>query len=101
MGIGKSINRVDACEKVTGGAKYMDDLIGSNALIAKVLHSTIANGLVKSMLSRAVAVIRDKTLIINLPGSPKAVRENLEFIITELPHGLAVLKGTVSNCAEK
>jgi len=49
MGIGKSINRVDACEKVTGGAKYMDDLIGSNALIAKVLHSTIANGLVKSM----------------------------------------------------
>jgi len=55
----------------------------------------------RAMLSRAVAVIRDKTLIINLPGSPKAVRENLEFIITELPHGLAVLKGTVSNCAEK
>ncbi len=55
----------------------------------------------RAMLSRAVAVIRGKTLIINLPGSPKAVRENLEFIITELPHGLAVLKGTVSNCAEK
>lgn len=55
----------------------------------------------RAMLSRAVAVIRGKTLIVNLPGSPKAVRENLEFIISELPHGLAVLKGTVSNCAAK
>ncbi len=55
----------------------------------------------RAMLSRAVAVIRGKTLIVNLPGSPKAVRENLEFIITELPHGLEVLKGNVSNCAAK
>ena len=55
----------------------------------------------RAMLSRAVAVIRGKTLIVNLPGSPKAVRENLEFIIEELPHGLQVLKGNVSDCAAK
>ncbi len=55
----------------------------------------------RAMLSRAVAAIRGRTLIINLPGSPKAVRENLEFIITELPHGLEVLKGNVSDCAVK
>ncbi|WP_320128054.1 xanthine dehydrogenase subunit XdhA [uncultured Sphaerochaeta sp.] len=46
--IGKPLNRVDAKEKVTGKAKYTGDLVDSHALIAKVLHSTIANGLVKS-----------------------------------------------------
>lgn len=55
----------------------------------------------RAMLSRAVAAIRCKTLIVNLPGSPKAVRENLGFIIEELPHGLAVLKGNVQNCAQE
>ncbi|MEG0395618.1 MAG: xanthine dehydrogenase molybdenum-binding subunit XdhA [Oscillospiraceae bacterium] len=49
MSIGKSITRVDAYEKVTGGAKYTDDLLPKGALYAKVVHSTIANGLVKSM----------------------------------------------------
>nr|WP_308742521.1 xanthine dehydrogenase subunit XdhA [uncultured Anaerocolumna sp.] len=49
MGVGKSINRVDAIEKVTGTAKYVEDMLPSNALIAKVLHSTIANGIVKSI----------------------------------------------------
>lgn len=49
MSIGKSVKRVDAFEKVTGRAKYTDDFRLSNALIAKVLHSTIANGLVKSI----------------------------------------------------
>lgn len=48
MGIGKSKIRVDAYDKVTGKAKYTDDLMPSNALTAKVLRSTIANGLVKS-----------------------------------------------------
>lgn len=50
MGIGKSINRVDACEKVTGGAQYTDDLCRgvSGVLAAKVVRSTIANGVVKS-----------------------------------------------------
>jgi len=46
MSVGQSIPRVDAWEKVTGRAKYTDDLVERNALIGKVLHSTIANGLV-------------------------------------------------------
>jgi len=46
----------------------------------------------RAMFSRAVSVIRNKTLIINLPGSPKAVTENLEFIISELEHCLDILK---------
>lgn len=46
-----------------------------------------------AMLSRAVAGIRGHTLIINLPGSPKAVRENLETILPALPHAVALLHG--------
>ena len=51
--------------------------------------------------SRAVAGIRKQTLIINLPGSPKAVRENLEYVITELAHGLEILRGEAGECARK
>jgi molybdenum cofactor synthesis domain-containing protein len=47
----------------------------------------------RAMLSRAAAAIRGKTLIVNLPGSPKAVREQLAFIIDELRHGLDMLTG--------
>jgi len=54
----------------------------------------------KAMLSRATSVIREKTLIINLPGSPKAVRENLNAIIEELRHGLDVLTGRNTECGE-
>lgn len=53
----------------------------------------------RAMLSRAVAVIRKQTLIINLPGSPKAVEESLTFIIDQLPHGLEVLSGQSGDCA--
>jgi xanthine dehydrogenase molybdenum-binding subunit len=49
MSVGQSIPRVDAFEKVTGRAKYTDDLVERNALIGKVLHSTIANGMVTKM----------------------------------------------------
>lgn len=55
----------------------------------------------RAMLSRAASGIRKQTLIINLPGSPKAVRESLEFIIPSLAHGLEILKGTASECARK
>ena len=53
----------------------------------------------RAMLSRAVAGLRGGTLIVNLPGSPKAVEENLSCIIGSLGHGLEVLKGTVKECA--
>ena len=55
----------------------------------------------RAMLSRAAAGIRKSTLIINLPGSPKAVRECLEFIISELVHGIEILTNQAHNCARK
>lgn len=55
----------------------------------------------RAMLSRATAGIRKTTLIINMPGSPKAVRECLEYIISELNHGLEILLSEASNCARK
>ena len=53
----------------------------------------------RAMLSRAVAGIRGGTLIVNLPGSPKAVRECLEFLLPSLSHGLELLMGTTGECA--
>ena len=53
----------------------------------------------RAMLSRAAAGIRGKTLIINLPGSPKAVREHLEYLLDELEHGLDILNGRDGECA--
>lgn len=55
----------------------------------------------RAMLSRAAAGIRKSTLIINLPGSPKAVRESLEYILPALGHGLEILLGEASDCARK
>lgn len=55
----------------------------------------------RAMLSRAAAAIRKQTLIVNLPGSPKAVRESLEYIIPSLQHGLEILTEQASDCARK
>lgn len=55
----------------------------------------------RGMLSRGVSGIRKDALIVNMPGSPKAVRECLEYIIGPLKHGLDILKGTTGNCARK
>ena len=52
----------------------------------------------KAMLSRAVSGIRKRSLIINLPGSPKAVGESLEFILPVLPHAIEVLSGNTLSC---
>ncbi len=53
-----------------------------------------------AMLSRAVAGIRKSTLIINLPGSEKAVRESLEAVMAALPHGIEILKGASGECGK-
>lgn len=52
----------------------------------------------RAMLSRAVSGIRKGTLIVNLPGSPKAVRESLEYVLPHLGHGLGILRGTDGEC---
>ena len=55
----------------------------------------------RAMLSRAVSVIRGKTLIVNLPGSPKAVKENLEYILPSLEHGIRIAARLDGECARK
>ena len=50
------------------------------------------------MLSRGIAGIRKRTLIINLPGSPKAVKENLSYILPALDHALLMLTGGTQDC---
>jgi molybdopterin adenylyltransferase len=52
----------------------------------------------RAMLSRAVAGIRGRTLIIHLPGSPKGVTECLEVVLPALEHGLAIMKGDAAEC---
>ena len=54
----------------------------------------------RAMLSRAQAGIRKGTLIINLPGSPKAAKENLEAVLPALSHGLEMLSGKPADCAK-
>ena len=54
----------------------------------------------KGMLSRGLAGIRGETLIINLPGSPKAVRESLEYLLTPVFHGLQILIGDDAECGQ-
>ncbi len=54
----------------------------------------------KAMLSRAAAGIRGNTLIINLPGSVKGVRESLEAILPALDHGLEILVGSATECGQ-
>jgi len=53
----------------------------------------------RAILSREVAGIRKKSLIINLPGSPKGVKESLEIILKALPHGIEIIKGEITECA--
>ncbi len=67
--------------------------------IAEAMRSESLKKTGRAMLSRAVAGVRGKSLIINLPGSPKAVKENLAVILDVLPHAIEKIKGDPSECA--
>lgn len=67
--------------------------------IAEAIRNNSMKVTPRAMFSRAVSGIRGKTLIVNLPGSPKAVREVLEFLLPELSHGLRILRGSEGECA--
>jgi molybdopterin adenylyltransferase len=54
----------------------------------------------RAMISRAIAGIRSQTLIVNLPGSPRAVRENLDVILPAIPHAIEKIKGDTRECGE-
>lgn len=69
--------------------------------LAEVMRSESLKKTPHAMLSRAVCGVRGNSLIINLPGSPKAVRECLEFIEPALPHAIELMKGRVSDCAQE
>lgn len=55
----------------------------------------------RAMLSRATSGIRKNTLIINLPGSPKACKEALDFVLEDVKHGIEILLGEANECARK
>lgn len=55
----------------------------------------------RAMLSRAASGIRKNTLIVNLPGSPKACKEALDFVLDDIKHGIDILLGSASECARK
>jgi len=92
----------------TGGTGFSprDRMPEATAAVAERLVPGIAEAMragsmtitKRAMLSRAIAAIRGSTLIVNLPGSPKAARENLEFIIPELRHGLDILTDRDREC---
>ncbi|NCO67612.1 MAG: molybdenum cofactor biosynthesis protein [Nitrospirae bacterium CG_4_10_14_0_8_um_filter_41_23] len=67
--------------------------------IAEAMRSEGLKKTSRSMLSRAVAGMKGRSLIINLPGSPKAVKENLAVILDVIPHAIDKIKGDTKECA--
>jgi molybdopterin adenylyltransferase len=65
---------------------------------AELMRSRSLNITHRAVLSRAVSGLRKRSLIINLPGSPRAVTENLSFIEDAIPHAVELLKGEVTDC---
>jgi len=66
--------------------------------ISEIIRSESFKKTNRAILSRGVAGIRKESLIINLPGSPKGVRESLEIVLEALPHGIEILKGQATEC---
>ena len=93
----------------TGGTGFAERDVTPEATIA--VCDRMANGIAdairnysmtitpRAMFSRAVSGIRKRTLIINLPVSPKAVQEALEFLLPHLDHGIGILRGSEGECA--
>ncbi|HPD02371.1 MAG TPA: MogA/MoaB family molybdenum cofactor biosynthesis protein [Eubacteriales bacterium] len=69
--------------------------------IAEAIRANSMKYTDRAMLSRGIAGIVGKSLVVNLPGSPKAVKESLEFILPAIHHGLEILLGASSECARK
>ena len=66
--------------------------------ISEIIRSESFKKTNRAILSRGVAGIRKESLIINLPGSPKGVRESLEIVLEALSHGIEILKGQITEC---
>ncbi len=66
--------------------------------ISEIIRSESFKKTNRAMLSRGIAGIRRESLIINLSGSPKGVKESLEIILRALPHGIEILKGQATEC---
>lgn len=69
--------------------------------IAEAIRAASSRITPNAMLSRAVSVIRGKTLIINLPGSPKACMESMDVFLSVIPHAMGLLRNEVQDCARK
>jgi molybdenum cofactor synthesis domain-containing protein len=69
--------------------------------VAEAIRANSMQYTSRAMLSRGVCVTRGKTLIVNLPGSPKAVQECLEYLLEPLGHGLEILRGEAGECARR
>ena len=69
--------------------------------MAEVMRMQSLKKTAHAMLSRAIVGVRRQTLIVNLPGSPKGARENLDAVMPALPHALAKLTGDPSDCGQK
>ena len=69
--------------------------------IAETMRSAGLEKTKRAMLSRAIAGVRGNTLIINMPGSPKAVKEGLEAIMDVIPHAIEKIKGSTADCADQ
>jgi len=67
--------------------------------ISEIIRNESFKKTSRAILSRAVAGVRKKCLIINLPGSPKGVKESLEIILDVIPHGIEILEGEITECA--
>ncbi|HZK37899.1 MAG TPA: MogA/MoaB family molybdenum cofactor biosynthesis protein [Clostridia bacterium] len=72
----------------------------ANGIVEAIRYHSL-NITSRAMLSRAVSGIRGGTLIVNLPGSPKAVKEALDYVLDSIYHGLEILTDRTSDCARK